>query len=161
MELFDLWIRSLVFKQRVSTQECQAFQKHDVIHLSSPVRDSGFGVWIRECPLSHLIKGWEIESLSPRGFMMPCRVGERNLGFEFLAPSLTTSLGTSLCRILRSNLILMQSWKGAALGIRGRWVRGTPGSDWKWVKGGGLLCLKTFLDKEKGKLPVSETKRED
>lgn len=29
------------------------------------------------------------------------------------------------------------------------------------VKEGGLLYPKTFLDKEKGKLPVSEIKKED
>lgn len=57
----------------------------------------------------------------------------------------------------------MQAWEGAARGSEGQWVcvwgggQGLTGE----VKERGLLYLRTFLDKEKGKLPASEIKQED
>lgn len=51
----------------------------------------------------------------------------------------------------------MQAHEGAALRIRAAMGGGLTGE----VKEGGLLYLKTFLDKQKGKLPLSEIKKED
>lgn len=51
----------------------------------------------------------------------------------------------------------MQAREGAALRIRAAMGGGLTGE----VKEGGLLYLKTFLDKQKGKLPLSEIKKED
>lgn len=87
-ELSALRYIFLVIKHCISTQECQVFKKHDLIHLSSPVSSWVLKKWRYKgnahcaapfCGVRNQVS--ELMAICLRGSVSPWLVGEQDVGF--------------------------------------------------------------------------------